>query len=305
MTNPRISVCVCTFRRPLGLARLLRSLERQCPETPPFEVVVVDNDAGRSAGTICEAAVGRGLDLRYEVEPIQNIARARNRSVRAARAGLVGFIDDDCTAGSRWLVELLHGVEQHGADGGFGVVQPVFADGGRSWIRRGGFFLHSVPPTGSTLAWYQTRTDNALVRRQFLEEDGFDESFGLTGGEDVELFNRLLRRGARLIAVDSAPVHSHIPAERVSMRWLLRRRFNNGLICTRVLASSMSPEARRVYAWRELGLAARHAAGSLSGLAISPARGFEEVLRATECAGRVACFAGVLLHPYRAKGESR
>jgi hypothetical protein len=43
------SVCIATFHRPGGLARLLGSLALQQGDVPAFEVLVVDNDAAGSA----------------------------------------------------------------------------------------------------------------------------------------------------------------------------------------------------------------------------------------------------------------
>ena len=43
-----VSVCICTFRRPDGLSRLLRSLRDMPATSPRFEIIVVDNDAARS-----------------------------------------------------------------------------------------------------------------------------------------------------------------------------------------------------------------------------------------------------------------
>ena len=48
MIAREICVCIATHRRPQQLERLLTPLVEQ-QEAPPFEVVVVDNDAGRSA----------------------------------------------------------------------------------------------------------------------------------------------------------------------------------------------------------------------------------------------------------------
>lgn len=303
MTQPRISVCVCTFRRPESLKRTLESLHEQCAETPPFDVVLVDNDAAGSAKPVSAWAAGRGMTVRYELEPVQNIARARNRSIREARGEYVAFIDDDGTAGPRWLIELVTAVERHRADGGFGPVHCRFGGGGRAWIRNGGFFDYRIKPTGAPLAWYETRTDNALVHRKVLDglAGPFDETFGLTGGEDVDLFERLLRRGVRLVAVEAAPVFEDLPAERATVRWLARRHFNNGLICTRILRRGMSSGAQLAYAGREL---ARFAKRGLSGplrLLRLQAEGFHEILEAVESAGKLARFAGVTLHPYRAR----
>src|SRR5215831_3883535 len=106
MDAPAISICVCTFRRPELLQRLLVALAAQIG-APPFEVIVVDNDALRSAAAVLAAAASdRRLDLHTAVEVPQSIALARNHSVRLARAAWIAFVDDDEEPELGWLAEL-------------------------------------------------------------------------------------------------------------------------------------------------------------------------------------------------------
>src|SRR5438132_1043871 len=108
------SVCVCTFRRPALLGRLLDGLAAQEDVPGAFEVVVVDNDRAATAGEAIAAARRRlpSLRLRSAVEPEQNIALARNRAVAAARGRFIAFIDDDEDPDRRWLAALLDAVER-------------------------------------------------------------------------------------------------------------------------------------------------------------------------------------------------
>jgi GT2 family glycosyltransferase len=54
--RPHVSICIATYRRPRGLARLLDSLERlKLPPDLVVETIVVDNDAEGSALSIRSA----------------------------------------------------------------------------------------------------------------------------------------------------------------------------------------------------------------------------------------------------------
>ena len=77
-----VSVCICTYKRPLMLARALDRLQSQTMEPSfIFDVVITDNDVDRSAHPIAIQHQERGaLKIVYDVEPIQSIALARNRS---------------------------------------------------------------------------------------------------------------------------------------------------------------------------------------------------------------------------------
>ena len=77
-----ICICIPTHRRPRQLQRLLTSLVEQ-EQAPPFEVIVVDNDAECSAKPAADEFRDR-LSLTYLVEPIRGLARVRNRAVAAS-----------------------------------------------------------------------------------------------------------------------------------------------------------------------------------------------------------------------------
>ena len=297
-----ISVCVCTFRRPDALLRLLRSLGRLDSATPRHEVIVVDNDAGRSGEAPVEQARAEGLDVRYLVEPIRGIARARNRSLEPAAGEYVAFIDDDEEADPEWLLELWYEVIRHGADGGLGPVIPRFDDRTPRWLIDGRFFERPRPPTGTILEAKQTRTGNALIRRRPLmaHPGPFDERFDFTGGEDGDLFARLIAGGCRIIAVDSAVVHEHLTLARASVPWLLQKRFLGGIGAARLYAAAVPPASRR--RWQRLRPLASGIALSAAGLLVFPAsrtRGLSQMVLGAQQLGVFAFHSGFSFRPYR------
>src|SRR3569832_1682219 len=83
---PHISVCVCTYKRPQLLERLLTALSSQ--ETKglfKYSIVVADNDRSRSAEkVVSDRLPASGVAITYCVEPQQNIALARNKAVQNA-----------------------------------------------------------------------------------------------------------------------------------------------------------------------------------------------------------------------------
>src|SRR5690606_7454807 len=81
----------------------------------------------------------------------------------------------------------------------------------------------------------------------------FDERYGLTGGEDTQLFERLRRSGAELRWSEEAVVYETVPASRVDRRWLVRRQYRRGLTLSAVLVELGAPRWRIV---KRLGAAA-------------------------------------------------
>src|SRR5437867_185465 len=101
-----IAVCVCTYKRPRFLSRLLADLRDQ--ETRglfTYSIVVTDNDRLQSAsGVVREFAAASCIPIRYCVEPRQNIALARNKAVANAKGDFIAFIDDDEFPTQTWLL---------------------------------------------------------------------------------------------------------------------------------------------------------------------------------------------------------
>jgi succinoglycan biosynthesis protein ExoM len=295
-----ISVCICTFQRPDRLLQLLRSLQRLDPATPPYEIIVVDNDANRTAEPVVCQARAEGVDVHYAVEPRRGIPMARNRSVAPARGQYVAFIDDDEEADPQWLVQLWSEVRRYGADGGIGPVLPRFRDGTPRWLIEGRFFERPRFPTGTVLPAKLTRTANALVRRLPLMAlaGPFDEQYDFTGGSDTDLFVRLIDGGSRFIAVDSAIVYEHLLPARTTIRWLLQRRFLAGLGGARVDYAGASARMRRWQGVRHFGLACKWAALGLLALPLFRIYGVDRLLLATRMLGRCAFFNGLSYRPY-------
>jgi succinoglycan biosynthesis protein ExoM len=296
-----VSVCVSTFRRPSGILRLLRSLGRLDPAGPRHEVIVVDNDAAATAAPAIRQARAEGLRVQYLVEPVRGIARARNRSVERATGEHVAFIDDDEEADPRWLVHLWGEVVRHGATGGVGPVLPRFAEGAPRWLIDGRFFERPRPPTGTVLRVHDTRTGNALVRRGALRglPGPFDERFDLTGGEDGDLFARLIAAGARFIAVDSAIVHEHLTPGRTTVRWLVRRRFRDGMGAARLDAAGAPGGDRRGRSLRPLVTGVGWGVYGALLFPLSRRRGLWRLSLAARRLGRAAFLHGLDYRPYR------
>jgi len=230
-----ISVCIATFRRPQGLARLLESLRATCEGDNEFivEIIVVDNDVDETARALAGSMGKRFKSLRYFVEARQNIAHARNCCVREARGTWIAFIDDDEVAGNNWLTAYWRMAAEKAGDGYFGPVLARLEHSVPSWMDRELFFGRPRFPTGTRLSDdRQMRTGNAFIRRSFFSSFKFDFRYGLTGGEDSDLFGRLSDNGAVFYWCDEAETFEYYPIERLSLRWLVQRSFRGGYTYT-------------------------------------------------------------------------
>lgn len=226
-----ISVCICTFKRPQLLKRLLDELARQETDGSfTYSAVIADNDRDQSARPVVESFGGSApIRAVYCVEPEQNIARARNKTLEHATGDYIAFIDDDEFPTRGWLAHLLQTCQRTGADGVLGPVKPHFEEAPPNWATKGGFFERPTHETGHRIDLREARTGNVLFDRRILEgaTEVFLPQFG-KGGEDVEFFSRMMGKGRVFVWCDEAPVYESVPPTRCTRSYLLRRALLRG-----------------------------------------------------------------------------
>ena len=224
------SVCIATYRRPQLLKALLQSLENQeLYEKTDLEVIVVDNDPDASAEKIVGHYIENGrFFYRYFKQPEKNISLTRNMAVEQAAGDYITFIDDDERADPKWIYYLIHAINKYEADGVFGKIAPDFNPETPKWMRRRELFY--PPPGEAGQISVMTRTGNCLLKASLIKHlsQPFDPQYGLTGGEDTHLFERLDRTGARFVNCPEAVVYEFIPPSRTRVSYLFRKGLRSG-----------------------------------------------------------------------------
>lgn len=227
---PHVCVCICTFKRPALLRRLLGELGAQ--DTGglfTFSILVVDNDPAESArGVVEDFSAASVLRLSYHVEPRQSIARARNMAVRHARGNFLAFIDDDEFPIQKWLRTLFEACRTYGVDGVLGPVKPHFSQPPPQWIVKGKFYEREVYPTGLVIDWRKGRTGNVLFKSHVFS--GLEQPFqpALRNGEDQDFFRRAIDRGYSFVWCNEAVAYEEVPPIRWERTFMLRRALLRG-----------------------------------------------------------------------------
>jgi succinoglycan biosynthesis protein ExoM len=229
--RPHISVCICTYKRPDLLKRLLADLNSQeTGERFSFSIVVVDNDKFKSAEAAVQDFASRfSIPITYRVENRQNIAFARNRAIEKAKGDFVAFIDDDEFPTKRWLLTLFETLNKHGVDGVLGPVKPHFAEKPPSWVVKGGFYDRPSYPTGFVINGRKGRTGNVLLRKHVFDAAGalpFRPQFRT--GEDQDFFRRMIEKGYVFIWCHEALAYETVPPVRWKRTFMLRRALLRG-----------------------------------------------------------------------------
>lgn len=225
--HPRISVVICTRDRVDLLTVALESV--LALDYADLEVVVVDNASRTRA--VAEHVAGLG-DPRVIVveEPTPGLARARNTGVRHASGEIVAFTDDDVMVDSRWLRGIVVGFARAESvscvsglvpSGELRTPTQVWFDRRVTWadaLQPTVFSTRRPPPDMPLFPFqvgaYGTGANFAVDRATLIALGGFDEALGVGtptgGGEDIDLFSRVLLAGHTLVVEPSAVIwHRH------------------------------------------------------------------------------------------------
>ena len=243
----KISICLCTFRRPSVTATLESLAGQELPPHVELEIVVVDSDpAGSARLRIEQARAQLPIAIHYVRAERPGIAEARNKAVRHAGGDWLAFIDDDEVAANNWIATLLDCAERHAAQVVFGAVVTHYPENCPEWIKSADLFGKRLPPTGTRVE--HGPTCNALVARAAIagETGLFDEAYGTTGGEDTEFFYRLSRKGVSMVACQEAIVSETVEAHRLNSKFLLRKAIRVGETYFRIFFADAPPVVRAV-----------------------------------------------------------
>jgi glycosyltransferase involved in cell wall biosynthesis len=200
--TPDLSVVVPTFQRRGALRRLLAALSDQTLPPECFEVVVAIDGSTDGTREMLEG-FHAPFGLRWLWQPNSGRASARNAAIRAAAGDVVVILDDDMEPQPPALEAHLR---EHSAPGRrcvMGAAPIVLEPDAPPHIRYvAAKFNEHLVRLGQPDHRFRIRdfySGNTSVRRDELLAAGlYDERFKLYGNEDLELAQRLMRRGVAL-----------------------------------------------------------------------------------------------------------
>jgi glycosyltransferase involved in cell wall biosynthesis len=229
----RVLIAIPTFRRPDGLRRLLKAVER-LETAADIRVLVADNE-GRGDGSAVVAELEPTYRFPLTVIPVpeRGLANVRNAMTafarRVADLDYVAMIDDDEWPSPDWIDALVAMQKRTACEVVGGPTIPVFAAEAPRWACGCYLFTSGDFPDGVIdMAW---GTCNVLFHRKVLDispAEIFDPMFNAWGGEDVDAFMRLKTLGCRFAWARSAVVMDDIPLRRTTLKWITRRAFRIG-----------------------------------------------------------------------------
>lgn len=225
-------LCICTYRRPAGLRKLLETLP-QLSDTDGLEVVVSDNDAAAEGLAVCEAlrSAAYPFPLHTVAATEPGISAARNAACTRALTlapQLLAFLDDDEWPEPQWLSELQRVQQTCQVDVVGGPTRPEFPDGTDESIRQNAYYGADMGLPDQTRCQLQAG-GNFLITSEALQSlapEFFNHAFAHSGGEDLAFFLQLQQLGYSMAWAANAIVHEPVPSERLQDGWVQQRVVN-------------------------------------------------------------------------------
>ena len=221
-----VSVVLSTFNRADFLSPAIDRLLDQ-NSSPHYELIVVDNNSTDGTRALIEGRQAQGdMRLRYVFEPQQGLSHARNAGIKAARAEIVAFTDDDVRVADDWVKVIHDTFEAHpDVDCLGGRTLPIWPSAPPRWLTP----LHWVGPLAlqdygdqpfvvdSRKPLCLAGANLAFRHRVFGQIGPFSPEYRRS--QDTEFMLRFWRAGGRALYTPAMRVHASVQPDRLTREY--------------------------------------------------------------------------------------
>lgn len=232
MTTPTIdiSLIIACYNGGGRIGTTLASLLGQSLEPHRWEAIVVDNNSNDNTAEVVKEFIGAHpeVNVRLVSESKQGLSHARNCGIDHARGAILAIIDDDEVACPALLSEYVAFFESHPeAAAAGGRIVAHYPSGRPTWMTS-----YTERPIAGILdlggeiipfpAGKYFGGGNMAIRRIAIECYGnFNPELGrqgttLLGGEEKELYGRLMAGGERVYYLPDAYIEHIIPTSKLT-----------------------------------------------------------------------------------------
>ena len=217
---PRVAVVIVTHNRNKDCKETIESLLRG--SELPDEIIVVDDASSKPFKFEHELV----RVLRYDNEI--GLSASRNAGVRASRANVIAFIDDDALATKDWI-KIIRRAFRKDIDVAGGPVLPLYLVTPPKWWEE--------KTWGSYIGVSKDRIIgcNFAVRKSLFSDIGyFNTRLGrkkgkLLSNEEIEFIeDRASKAGAKILFISNMKVYHKIYPHRLTMWYLMKRSWWQG-----------------------------------------------------------------------------
>lgn len=236
------TVVLCTHNHLGKLKRTLTDLGKLSTPQAPWELLIIDNASTDGTSDFLGTMDWReiGLPARVIHEERLGLSNARNRGIQESRGDYILFIDDDETPDPEWLTSYENAIINDKPDSLGGRIEVYFEDGIRPpWLQDEllgflGKLDHGPEPYRLTEPNTPIFGGNFVFRKDIFGRIGdFDADLGRkgttnTGGEDTEIYERMIAFNCDVRWVPNAVIHHRIQAGKLNRNYFIDLHYRQG-----------------------------------------------------------------------------
>ena len=243
----RLDVVIPTYNRQQSLARTLGSLQKaRVPNGLTVGITVVDNNSSDETRSVVESWRQELSGVSYVFENKQGRSFALNAGINATSGELIGFIDDDEEVEESWYESVYDAFTRGDVDFIGGPYIPNWEVEPPNWLPRKYCGVIGDIQAGDRIVPFDESYPgilmggNAVLKREILNTVGLymtsvsRKGKKLLAGEDEDMYQRLLKAGAKGLYLPHLKIFHHIPAERLTKsyfrRWCFWRGVSSGVL---------------------------------------------------------------------------
>lgn len=234
----KITVGIITYKRPVGLEKILHSFKSQSLENIDLSIIVTDNDATGVNTELINKIKEEGYPFKLDifVEKQRGIVAARNRTVseflKTDSESMIFVDDDEWPVNNNWIEKLLEVERDYNADIVYSDVNIIPETDEVNWVKtayRSNSNGDGIRPTKSFF------TGNLFVKRHVYEKlnPPFDKRFAMTGSSDLHFSIKANNSGFKAYYTPEAAVEEIFPKTRATIKWFFLRGYRVGEGSTR------------------------------------------------------------------------
>jgi GT2 family glycosyltransferase len=224
-TIANLSVAISTVDRPEALARCLDAL--LSGDVLPAEVIIVDQSTNGATKAVIEQRSAGIVPLLYTHQQRRGLSASRNAAFARASCPVIAVTDDDCVPDPGWIAAIEQTFASSNAPHALtGRVLPLGPEIPETFAVATRTNTLQTEFSGKASPWLIGGGNNFAVKLDwFTCVGGCDERLGVgspgKAAEDIDLFYRLLRAGARILYEPDALVYHQRQSktQRVASRW--------------------------------------------------------------------------------------
>jgi glucosyl-dolichyl phosphate glucuronosyltransferase len=255
-----VTVAICTWRRPILLARALDSLKKQSFQD--FTVLVIDNNSKDTTPDVVQHYIPFFKQIRYACEEKQGVTFARNCALYQCDTPYLAYLDDDEVADSMWLENLYKAIQHDTVAIAGGRITLEWEGTKPLWLDDSllSFLGHLDYGHTHVVPKQDIFVGNMIVDVAKVKSvGGFHHALGfsagsLIGNEEIYLQRCIRRQGFQVAYSHEAIVSNLVSADKITKNFFKRRFMGQGMADARVWRLTYTPS--RIQRWYKIGTTA-------------------------------------------------